>query len=46
MSNATTDEVVQTRWMTREQIEKYFEDGKMVKSIKDLFYFVKDVNCF
>lgn len=46
LSNATTDEVAQTRWMTREQIEKYFEDGKMVKSIKDLFYFVKDVNCF
>ena len=39
---ATTDEVAQIRWMTREEIISLSDSGKMVSVIKDLSYFIQD----
>jgi isopentenyldiphosphate isomerase len=42
LGNATTDEVEQMRWMTKDEIQKLFKNGEVVSGIKDLSYFMKD----
>ena len=39
---ATTDEVAQIQWMTREEIISLSDSGEMVSVIKDLSYFIQD----
>ena len=41
LTNATTDEVAQTRWMTRSEIETLRESGDLVEN---LFYFFTEVD--
>ncbi|MBQ7774700.1 MAG: NUDIX domain-containing protein [Lachnospiraceae bacterium] len=43
LENATTDEVAQVRWMSREEIYGLFQDNKIVHSIKDLTYFFNEM---
>lgn len=40
---ATTDEVAQAKWMSRDEIMELYRNGKMVKVIKDLSYFMEDL---
>ncbi|MBP5605054.1 MAG: NUDIX domain-containing protein [Ruminiclostridium sp.] len=40
LSEASTDEVAQARWMPREEIISLYQNGKMVSVIKDLSYFI------
>ena len=42
LTRATTDEVAEARWMTREEILRLFREGEMVSVIKDLTYFMED----
>lgn len=42
LSEASTDEVAQAKWMTREEILSLYNSGKMVRVIKDLSYFIDD----
>ncbi|MCR4586492.1 MAG: NUDIX domain-containing protein [Lachnospiraceae bacterium] len=42
LSEASTDEVAQAKWMTREEIIQLYQRGEMVRIIKDLSYFVED----
>ena len=44
LANATTDEVMQLRWMDRAEIEKLRQENKLVRSIKDLSYFFDEMN--
>ena len=39
LENATTDEVQQVKWMSREEIETLRQENELVCSIKDLDYF-------
>ena len=41
LSNATTDEVSQSRWMTPEEIKEHFDSGKMVGTLR---YFLEFTN--
>lgn len=40
LAAASTDEVAQAKWMDREEIERLFTQGEMVRVIKDLSYFL------
>lgn len=42
LSQATTDEVADIRWMSKSDIKDLFNNGEMVSVIKDLSYFVDD----
>ena len=42
LAEATTDEVAQAKWMSRDEIMELYRNGKMVKVIKDLSYFMED----
>lgn len=42
LSSATTDEVAQAKWMSREEILELFHREEMVSVIKDLTYFMED----
>ena len=44
LAEASTDEVEQARWMTREEIAELYRQGKMVSVIKDLSYFFEDTD--
>jgi isopentenyldiphosphate isomerase len=44
LSEASTDEVAQARWMTREEILSLFQSGKIVRVIKDLSYFIENAD--
>ena len=39
---ATTDEVDDFKWMTKDEIKELFREGKVVTGIKDLSYFIND----
>lgn len=39
LCKASTKEVAQVKWMTKEEIRALYEAGEMVSSIKDLSYF-------
>ncbi len=39
LSEATTDEVAQVKWMDRNEVEELFGNGEIVQVIKDLSYF-------
>lgn len=41
---ATTDEVADFKWMTKDEIKELFREGKVVTGIKDLSYFINDKN--
>ncbi len=40
LSQATTDEVAQVKWMRRHEIKELYKKGEMVRVIKDLSYFM------
>ena len=42
LKEASTDEVAQAEWMTRDEIISLYRTGKMVNVIKDLSYFIED----
>ena len=42
LAEATTDEVAQAEWMSRDEIMELYRNGDMVKVIKDLSYFMED----
>ena len=42
LAEATTDEVAQAKWMSRDEIMELYRNGDMVKVIKDLSYFMED----
>ena len=42
LSKATTDEVEQITWMTKDEIRELFVKGAVVSGIKDLSYFIND----
>ncbi|MBO4766037.1 MAG: NUDIX domain-containing protein, partial [Lachnospiraceae bacterium] len=44
LSEASTDEVAQARWMTREEILALDRQGKTVRVIKDLSYFTDNAD--
>ena len=44
LSEASTDEVAEDKWMTREEIEALYHGGKMVSVIKNLSYFIDDTD--
>lgn len=44
LKNATTDEVAQSKWMSRGEIEKLRQEDKLVYSIKDLNYFFDEMD--
>ena len=44
LKNATTDEVAQTKWMSREEIATLRQEGQLVHSIKDLDYFFYEMD--
>ena len=37
LKNATTDEVRDVKWMTKEEIKEFFESGKLVQSLSYFF---------
>ena len=43
IEKASTKEVAQARWMTREEIMEMYREGKLVDSIKDLRYFFDEM---
>lgn len=43
LQDATTDEVEQARWMTRDEIASLRQENKLVTSIKDLEYFFTEM---
>ena len=42
LAEATTDEVVSIKWMSKDEIMSLYNRGEMVSIIKDLSYFVDD----
>ena len=42
LAEATTDEVAQAKWMSRDEIMELYRNRDMVKVIKDLSYFMED----
>ncbi len=42
LAEATTDEVAQAKWMSRDEIMELYHNGEMVEVIKDLSYFMED----
>ena len=42
LSKASTDEVAQAAWMTRDEVIDLFQSGKIVRTIKDLSYFAEN----
>ena len=44
LENATTDEVQQVKWMSREEIETLRQENELVCSIKDLDYFFYEMD--
>ena len=44
LKNATTDEVAQVKWMSRDEIELFRQEDKLVHSIKDLDYFFNEMD--
>lgn len=41
LSQATTDEVAQVKWMRRHEIKELYKKGEMISVIKDLSYFMQ-----
>ena len=44
LAEASTDEVAQARWMTRDESVELYRQGKMVSVIKDLSYFIENTD--
>ena len=42
LANASTDEVAEAEWMTRDEIVSLYNNGQMVRMIKDLSYFIEN----
>ena len=42
LSEASTDEVAEAKWMTKDEIEALWHGGQMVRVIKDLSYFIQN----
>ena len=42
LANASTDEVAEAGWMTRDEIVTLYNNGQMVRVIKDLSYFIEN----
>ena len=43
LEQASTDEVAQAKWMSREEILRLYQENKLVHSIKDLSYFFQEM---
>ena len=43
LEKASTDEVAQVQWMSREEIFRLYQENKLVHSIKDLSYFFQEM---